>query len=165
MSYLVSHHFSMAFHSAEKKRIMCLIRSHALTASRPILTIVVIQSGLSYCQVFSSTYILYILFLPIFFTSFGAFMFSLFSDDLCWLLIGLSLLEDLFQIWLFSCLVVLRVSIFYIANWLLFVWTCVSIHNLADCHFHNIRYKWYNYVICLDLCQKSQSDFLVSAKS
>ncbi len=63
-------------------------------------------------------------------------------------------------------LVVLRVSsVFYIANWLLFVWTCVRNHNLAACHFHNILYNWYVSVICLDICQKSQSGFLVSAKS
>ncbi len=50
-----------------KNRIICLISSHVLTASRPTLTIVVIYSVLSYCQVFSSTYCLYILFLSIFF--------------------------------------------------------------------------------------------------
>ncbi len=49
-----------------KNRIICLIRSHALTTSRPTRTVVVIQSDCSYCQVFSSAYFLYILFLPIF---------------------------------------------------------------------------------------------------
>ncbi len=44
-----------------KNRIMYLIRSHALTASRPTLTIVVIQSGFSYCQVFNSAYFLALL--------------------------------------------------------------------------------------------------------
>ncbi len=43
-----------------KIRIMCLIRSQALTASRPTLPIVVIQSDHSYCQVVSSAYFLYI---------------------------------------------------------------------------------------------------------
>ncbi len=87
-----------------------------LTASRPTLTIVVIQSDCSICQVFSSAYFLYILFLPIFFTSFSTFVYSLLSDHLCWLLIGYSLLDALFLIWLFCCMVVLRVSVFYIAN-------------------------------------------------
>ncbi len=132
---------------------MCLIRSYALTASRPSLTIVVIWSGLSYCHVFCSAYFLFILFLPICFTCFSAVMYSLLSDDLCWLLIGHSLLDALFQIWLFPCLAVLRVSVFYIANWLLFVWTCVRNHNLTACHFHNILYNWYISVIC----QNSQS--------
>ncbi len=87
-------------------------------------------------------------------------MFSLLSYDLCWLLIGYSLLDVFFLIWLFPCLVVLRVSVFHIANWLLFVWTCVRNHNLTACHFHNILYNWYISVICLDLCHKSQSCFL-----
>ncbi len=115
-----------------KNRIMCLIRRHALTASIPTLTIVVIQSSLSYCQVFSSAYIIYILFLPIFSQGFSAFVYSLLSGDLWWLLIDYSFLYALFLIWLFLCLVVLRVSVFYIANWLLFVWmTCVRNHTLA----------------------------------
>ncbi len=96
---------------------MCLIKSHALTASTPTLTIVVIQSGLFYLTVrfsvlltfytfcflpiyvqvsvlsgvrFSVLFILYILFSAHIFTSFSAFMYSLLSDDLCWLLIGYS---------------------------------------------------------------------------
>ncbi len=39
-----------------KNRIICLIRIHALTASITTLTIVVIPSDLSHCQVFSSAY-------------------------------------------------------------------------------------------------------------
>ncbi len=92
-------------------------------------------------------------------------MYSLLSDDLCWLLICHALPNDFFLIRLFPCFVVLRVSVFYIANWLLFVWTCIRNHNLAACHFHNILYNWYISVIYLDICQKSQSSFLVSAKS
>ncbi len=66
---------------------------------------------------------------------------------------------------LFPCLVVLWVSVFYIANWLLFVWTCVGNHNLAAYHFQNNLYNCYISVICLDLYQKSQSVFFVSVKS
>ncbi len=91
-------------------------------------------------------------------------MYSLLSDDLCWLLIGYSILDALFLMWLFPCLVVLRVSVFLIADWLLFVWTCVRNHNLAACHFHSILYNWYISVICLDICQKSQYSFLVELK-
>ncbi len=54
-------------------------------------------------------------------------------------------------IWLFPCLVVLRVSVFYIANQLLFVWTCVRNHNLAACQFRDILYNWYISVIYLDI--------------
>ncbi len=107
-----------------KDRIICLIRSNALIASRPTLTIVVIQSDHSYCQVFSSAYFLYILFLSICFTSLSTFVYTFLSDDLCWLLIGYSPLYALFLICLFTCLVVSRVSVIYIANWLLFVWMC-----------------------------------------
>ncbi len=90
-----------------KIELYALIRSHVLTSSRPTLTIVVIQSDHSYYQAFSSAYFLYILFLPTFFTSFSTFVCSLLSDDLCWLLIGYSLLDALFLIWLFPCLVVM----------------------------------------------------------
>ncbi len=49
-------------------------------------------------------------------------MYSLLSDDLWWLLIGNSLLDALFLIWLFPSLVILKVSaVSYIANWLLFL--------------------------------------------
>ncbi len=126
---------------------MCLMGIHTLTHSRPTLTIVVIQSDLSYCHIFISAYFLYILFLPILFTSLNAFMYSLLSDDLCWLSIGYSLLDALFIIWLFLCLVVLRMSVFYIANWLLFVWICVRKYNLAVYHFHIILHNWYISVI------------------
>ncbi len=54
------------------------------------LTIVVIESDLSYCQVFSYAYGLYFLFLLIFLI---VSVISLLSDDLCWLLIGYSLLD------------------------------------------------------------------------
>ncbi len=142
-----------------KNRTMCLIRSHALTARTPTLTIVVIQSDLSYCQVFSSAYFLYI-FLQV----------SVLSCIHCCQMtyascsFGYSFLDNLFINWLFPCLVVLRVSVFYIANWMLVVWICVRNHNLVACHFYSILYNYYISVICLDLCQKSLSGFLVSAK-
>ncbi len=102
---------------------MCLIRSPALTANRPTLTIVVTLSGLQFCLRF-----IHFVFAHLF-TSFSAFVYSLLSDDLRLLLIGYSLLDALFLIWLFQCLVIIRASVFYFANWLLFVWTCVSNHN------------------------------------
>ncbi len=134
-----------------KHRIVCLIRSHALTAGRPTLTIVVIQSGIYYCQIFSSVYILYI-----WFQSFRLFIVVSWPMLVAhWLFTFFAL----FLMWLFLCLVVLRVSVISITNWLLFVWTCFGNHILAACHFHNITYNWYISVICLDLCHKFQSGF------
>ncbi len=122
----VSHNFSGPF-TPLKNIIICLIRSHALTASRPTKTIVIIQSGLSYCQVSTSAYVLYIFFCT-YFTSFSAFMYSFLTDDLCWLLIGYSILDALFLIWLFPYLVVLKMSVFYIANLLLLYAICLNLY-------------------------------------
>ncbi len=145
-----------------KNTIMCLIRSHALTASRPTLTIVVIQSDLSYCQIVSYAYFLHILFLPIFLQVWVLSCIHCCQMTYAGRSLVYSLLDALFLIWLFPSLIIIRVPVFYIANWLLFVWTCVRNHNLAACHLHNILYNWYISVICLEICQKTPSSLLVS---
>ncbi len=145
-------------HSTKHLTVTCELFSQSsflkgISLHWPTLTTVVIQSGLSYCQVFNSAYVLYILFFAHIFYKFQHF--HVFIVDR-WPM------QTAHLLFTSRCFVVLRVSVLYIANCLLFVWTCVRNHNLAACHFHNILYNWYISIICLDLCQKSQSGVLVS---
>ncbi len=89
-------------------------------------------------------------------------MYSLLSDDLWWLLIGYSLLDALFLIWLFPCLVVYECQYF---TWLTGCYLSELMAGIIIWLFIIFITFFTIFVNCWDLCQKSQFGFLVSAKN
>ncbi len=135
---------------------MCLIGSHDLAFSIYTLPVVVVLSGLSYCQIFSSAYSSHLVLVPIFtFQCFRVYIFMRWP-----ILVGhlISYLDASILSWLFPNLA----ALFYIDIWLLYVWPCVRSHYLTVTHFHIIHFNCYLAVISPDLCLKSSSDCLFS---
>ncbi len=101
-------------------------------------------------------------------------MYSLLLDDLCWLLIGYSLLDALFLIWLFPCLVVLRlpgitiwllvifITFFTIGISLLSVLTYARSPNLAFCILARVKAKMLMFLILL--CIPCFSKFFIQVQ-
>ncbi len=95
VSYSVSQHFSRTFHSTAKYNYVhdqkpCSDCYQTYSDYYSYTVWPFLLSGLQFCLLF-----IHFIFAHRF-TSFSAFVYSLLSDDLCWLLIGYSLLDTLF---------------------------------------------------------------------